>query len=96
MASYVCTLQFTPKGFSEIKNTRERTQNFRNVAEKLNIQVTDIFWTQGEYDGILIFDAPDEVTATAATLELACEGYVRPSTHRAFRDTEMQSILEKF
>lgn len=95
MPTYVCTLQFTCKGFSEIKNTRTRTQNFRNVAEKLNIQVTDIFWTQGEHDGILIFDAPDEGAATAATLELASEGFVRPSTHRAFRDDEMQSILDK-
>lgn len=95
MATYICTIQFTNKGFSEIKSTRERTQKFRSVAEKLNIQVTDIFWTQGEHDGVLIFDAPDELTATAATLELASEGYVRPSTHRAFRDDEIKSVLDK-
>ena len=95
MPTFVSTIQFTTKGFSDIKQTRQRAESFKSNAEKLNISVSDLLWTQGAQDGVLIFDAPDDETAAAAVMSLASDGYVRPNTSRAFRDAEVQGILDK-
>src|SRR5262249_40887453 len=47
--------------------------------------VTNVFWTLGAYDGLLIFEAPDDETATALMLHLGKAGRAdddRPSIHR--------------
>jgi uncharacterized protein with GYD domain len=57
--------------------------------------VSAIYWTLGAFDGVLICEAPDEVTATAAMLHLSAQGNVRTHTARAFGASEMEQILAK-
>ena len=42
---------------------------------------------------MIVFEAPDETTATAAMLHLSSLGNIRTQTARAFGDAEMQKIL---
>ena len=63
------------------------------AAKKLGAKVTDIYWTLGEYDGLLIFQAADDETATALLLHLAAAGNVHTTTARAFTASEMDKIL---
>lgn len=56
--------------------------------------MSDIFWTLGQFDGLIVFDAPDEETATAAMLHLGSLGNVQTQTSRAFRAAEMKKVLE--
>jgi uncharacterized protein with GYD domain len=51
------------------------------------------FWTLGAFDGVLIFEAADEETATAAVLQLGSLGNVQTQTGRAFNTAEMEKIL---
>lgn len=60
----------------------------------MGIKVSDIFWTLGRFDGLIIFDAPDEETATAAMLHLGSLGNVQTQTSRAYRAAEMKEMLE--
>ena len=55
----------------------------------------DIFWTLGPFDGLVVFDAPDEETATALMLHLSSFGNVHTQTARAYEATEMEQILGK-
>ena len=52
-------------------------------------------WLVGEYDGLLIFEAPDEQSAVALMARLAKLGNVRTRTLRAFYAAEMKQILAK-
>ena len=40
----------------------------------MGVKVTDIYWTLGDHDGVLIFEAPDDETATTLLLHLAALG----------------------
>jgi uncharacterized protein with GYD domain len=55
--------------------------------------VTGQYWTLGAFDGVIVLEAPDEATATAALLHLGTLGNIRTQTARAFDAGEMQKIL---
>ena len=58
-------------------------------------KVKDIYWTLGAQDGFVIFDAPDDETATALMLYVGSQGSIKTTTTRAFNAAEMQKVLAK-
>jgi uncharacterized protein with GYD domain len=93
MARYIATIKFTPKGAAEIKDTARRANTFKSAAKKLGVKVTDLYWTLGRFDGLIVMDADDEQAVTAAMLQLAAQGYVHTQTARAFNANEVEEIL---
>jgi uncharacterized protein with GYD domain len=61
----------------------------------MGVKVTNIYWTMGDHDGVLIFEAPDDETATSFLLHVAAAGNVQTTTMRAFTAAEMDTILTK-
>ena len=95
MATFISTVQFTDQGMKDIKATRKRAEAFKATAEKLGVEVKNVFWTLGRFDGLLVFDAPDEETDTALMLHLGSFGNVHTETTRAYQASEMEQILSK-
>lgn len=95
MATFVSTIKFTEQGIKAIGETTKRAAAFKSAAKKTGVKVKDVYWTLGAYDGLLVFDAPDEETATALLLLLGAEGNVHTTTARAFTAAEMDAILTK-
>ena len=95
MATYVVLVRFTDQGVKNAKQTVERADAFRHMAEKAGARVKDIYWTQGSRDIVAICDAPDAEAATALALSVSTRGNVRSETLRAFSFNEMKSILAK-
>ena len=95
MATYVSTVKFTEQGVRAIGDTTKRSAVFKSAAKKMGVKVKEIYWTLGAFDGLMIFDAPDEETATAALLHLGSLGNVQTSTARAFTAAEMDKVLAK-
>jgi uncharacterized protein with GYD domain len=93
MATFITTLHFTEQGAKSVRNSCERAAAFKTTAEKLGVKVTGEYWTLGAFDGVILFEAPDEATATAAMLHLSSLGNVRTRTARAYDTTEMRKIL---
>jgi uncharacterized protein with GYD domain len=93
MATYVTTLKLTSHGIADIQDTARRAAAFRTAARKLGAKVRDIYWTLGAFDGVLVFEAPDDETATAAMLHLGSQGYVQTQTARAFTAAEIEKVL---
>ncbi len=95
MATFITTLKFTQQGIKGIGDTTQRAAAFKAAAKKLGVKVTGTYWTLGDHDGVLIFEAPDDETATTALLHLGATGNVHTTTVRAFTAAEMDKILEK-
>ena len=93
MATFISTIRFTPQGIKAIGETTKRAASFKAAAKKLGVKVTNVFWTLGAFDGLLIFDAPHEETATALMLQLGSLGNAQTTTARAFTAAEMDTIL---
>jgi uncharacterized protein with GYD domain len=95
MATFISTVRFTDQGMKDIKATRKRAEAFKTAAEKMGVEVKNVFWTLGRFDGLIVFDAPDEETATALMLHLSSFGNVHTETMRAYQAVEMEQILGK-
>ena len=93
MATFITTMHFTEQGIKAVRDTCERAAAFKATAQKLGVKVTGIYWTLGAFDGVIVCEAPDEATATAALLHLGALGNVRTQTARAFTAPEMEKIL---
>ena len=76
-----------------VRDACERAATFQAAAEPLGVRVAGIYWTLGVFDGVFVWEAPDEETATAALLHLGALGNVRTQTARAFTAPEMEKIL---
>jgi len=95
MATYVGLLMFTGQGMENIQDSPKRADQYKKIAKKMNIKVKDIYWTMGDYDGVIVFEAPDDETATSGMLSLGLEGNVTTKTLRAFTANEMKPIIDK-
>ncbi len=93
MATYIATVRFTSEGIDAIRETTKRATAFKTTASRMGVKVTDIFWTMGPTDGVIIFDAPNDQKATAAMLALSSRGTVQTTTSRAFRSNEMAKVI---
>ena len=59
------------------------------------MKFNDFFWTLGQYDLVILAEAPDDETMTAVMLKLASLGNVKSQKLRAFRSNEMEAIMKK-
>jgi uncharacterized protein with GYD domain len=95
MATYLTLIKFTERGAKDIKDTCKRAADFKGHAKKHGIEVKEQYWCLGAYDGLIVFDAPDDETATAAMLSLSSREYVTTQTLRSFNAAEMSKIVGK-
>jgi uncharacterized protein with GYD domain len=95
MTTFVSTIKFTEQGIKAIGETTRRAAAVKAAAKKMKVKVTDIYWTLGLFDGLLVFEAPDDETATAMLLHLGALGNVQTTTARAFTAVEMDKVLAK-
>ncbi len=95
MPTFITLLRWTSKGAQEVMDTTKRYRKATAEMEKMGIKERGFFWTLGGYDAIYIGDAPDEETATAASLAISSQGNVRTETLRAYSADEMDKILAK-
>src|SRR5580692_212496 len=95
MATFITTVKLTQQGMTDIQDTGKRAASVKDAAKKMGCKVTNVFWTMGAFDGLLIFEAPNDETATALMLHLGAQGNVHTETARAFTAAEMEKILAK-
>lgn len=95
MATYVMLTHFTDQGIKNVMDSPKRADAFKQAAKKHGATVREVFWTLGQYDSMIIVEAPDDVTMTALGLSLGTLGNVRTHTLRAFSEAEMQTIVGK-
>ena len=93
MATFLTTIQFTEQGARTIDETCDRATDFKAKAKKMGVKVREVYWTLGPFDGVILFEAPDDETATRAMLYLSSLGNVRTQTVRAYVASEMEKLL---
>lgn len=95
MVTYVLLVNWTEQGIKTVKDTVKRSEDVRKLAERLGGRMVTILWTQGQYDLVGIYEAPDEESANAFAIALGMSGNVRTNSLRAHSAEEMQRILDK-
>jgi uncharacterized protein with GYD domain len=95
MATYVSLLKFTEQGVKKLKDTCKRAADFKESARKLGLEVKEQYWCMGRYDGLIVFEAPDDDAATGGMLALSSQDNVTTQTLRCFTAVEMGKIIGK-
>jgi uncharacterized protein with GYD domain len=95
MATYIALMQYTDQGIRNVKDTIRRAAAASDVAGKMGVKFTELFWTLGHYDLAILAEAPDDEAMTAVMLKITSLGNVKSQTLRAFRSQEMEALLKK-
>ena len=95
MATYMALIKLTERGVKEIKETGKRAADLKTHEKKHGIVVKEQYWSMGAYDGLILFEAPDDETASAAMLSLTSREHVTTQTLRCFTAAEMSKIVGK-
>ena len=95
MTRFVMLIRYTEIGISQIHRTVGRAAQFREDAAALGIAIESVYWTMGEFDGVVTFTAPDTETALALATHLGGRGYVRTTLLPAFNQEEFGRALAR-
>ncbi|MGH6639321.1 MAG: GYD domain-containing protein [Polaromonas sp.] len=95
MGTYIALSCFTDQGIRSVKDTTKRADAVKEAAKKFGANMSQIYWTLGQYDVVAIIEAPNDESATAFALAIGAAGNVRTQTLRAFSKDEMNAILLK-
>ena len=93
MATYISLVNYTEQGIKAIKDSPDRVDAVRALAEKLGGKMTHLFLTMGAYDLVAISEFPDAEAAAKFTLTIGSAGNVRTTTLQAFTEGQMREII---
>lgn len=95
MTRYLSLLTFTDQGIRDVKQTITRAEAFQGAVEAAGGKVLSQYWAVGDADGCVIFEAPDDSTASALLLSLGHKCNVRTKSMRVYDAKEFESVLKK-
>ncbi len=95
MPTYVNLIKFTEQGVRNYRETVRRAEEYWAAIERAGGRVKEEVWTLGDYDIVVLLEAPDDETAMSLALGVSSLGNVRTTTLRGFAADEMRRILER-
>ncbi len=94
MSTYLSLSNLTDQGVRSMKDLARRLQNAEQTFAQMGAQLREVYLLMGQYDYIVIADAPDDETMARIALAIAGQGNVRTQTFRAFDRSEMLKLVE--
>jgi uncharacterized protein with GYD domain len=88
-------MNWTDHGVKNSKDSVRRAKEAEGLIAPFGARFQSIHWTVGQYDIVIVMEAADEESATAALLALGSQGNARTTTMRAFSAEEMGRIVSK-
>ena len=94
MPTYVNIFHLTQKGVENFRKGPERVTAAKRLYQAMGAKIKDFYMVMGQYDAVVISEAPDDETATKAVLAITSLGYVRSESMRAFTEDEYKKLIE--
>lgn len=93
MPTYITLIRFTQKGIETIKEGPARLDAAKQTFRAMGAEVKAFYLTMGQYDAVVIADAPNDETRAKLALTIGAMGYSRTETLRAFTEDEYRKII---
>jgi uncharacterized protein with GYD domain len=93
MATYIALNKLTAKGADAIKDTVKRSEQFTQLANRLDVEIKTIYWGTSPYDSIAILEAQSDAAVMAFGVACKQAGFFTSDTLRVFSKSEMLGIL---
>jgi uncharacterized protein with GYD domain len=95
MPTYVTLIHYTEQGVKTFKDLKSRLEETRRAGETMGAKLNAFYLTMGQYDAVVISEAPDDATVAKLALAAGGRGNVRTETLRAFDENEAMRIAEE-
>lgn len=92
MPTYISLVNLTEQGIKEMKLAPERLQAFDAAAKEVGGKLVGFYLVMGQFDYVVITEAPDDQTAARLIIGTIAQGSVRTQTMRAFPREEFEHI----
>jgi uncharacterized protein with GYD domain len=93
MANYVMLANWTDQGMRAIAEHPRRLDTARKALEEMGGRMSSVFMTMGQYDLVIVYEAPDDAVAARFTLMLGRLGNVRTQSLKAFSEEAYRGII---
>jgi len=93
MATYISLLHFTEQGIKNIKQGPDRLDAAKQAYKAAGAEVKEFYLTMGQYDAIVVSEAPDDETTAKIALSIGALGNVSTETFRVFQESEYKRII---
>lgn len=93
MSHYIILWKFTEQGIKNVKDSPQRAETFKRTIEKAGGKLIGTFYTFGEYDGVSIVEASDDMIVMSSLLAVEKQGNARTVTLKAFTYDEAAKII---
>lgn len=95
MSHYILLINWTDQGRDKIKESSHRYDSFKTSLEKAGGKVIGCYYTFGEYDQVIIIEAPNDETVMSLMLQVGIIGNAKTKTLKAFNvDTGLKVIKD--
>ena len=93
MATYISLLRFTDQSAEKLKGAPAQLDAAKQAFQAMGAQLKDFYVMMGEYDALIIFEAPDDEAALKLAFATGAGGGVTTDTVRAFTEDEFRKII---
>ena len=94
MSDYILLINWTEQGISKIKESPDRYNSFKASLEKAGGKLIGGYYTFGEYDVIIIIEAPNDEVVMSLMLKVGSAGNVGTKTLKAFNAEQGIKIIK--
>ncbi|MBA2268015.1 MAG: GYD domain-containing protein [Nitrosopumilus sp.] len=94
MSHYVLLINWTEQGINKIKESSDRYYSFKTSLENAGGKLVGGYYTLGDYDVVLIIEAPTDEVIMSLMLKVGSYGNVRTKTLKAFTAEEGMKIIK--
>lgn len=93
MTTYVMLMNWTDQGARNVKESPRRLDAAKKALHEVGGEFKFFFMTMGEYDMVVVYEAPDDAVAARFTLQVGQLGNVRTKTMKAFPESAYREII---
>src|SRR5437763_179703 len=96
MPIYMTQFSYTPEAWATLsKNPVDRSEAISGLAQKIGGRLISLYYSFGEYDGLVLFEAPDDKMAAALAIGAALPGHLKAvKTTPLFTTQETMEVLK--
>ena len=93
MPIYFTLINYTDQGIRNLKDTPARIAAARQAVEGAGGTLRSYRLTLGQYDAVVVSEAPSDEVYASVILTIAAQGNIRTTTLKAFSEEESFRIL---
>lgn len=97
MPRYMTQFSYTQQAWAALtQNPQDRSQQLASLLENAGGRLISLDYSMGDYDGVIITEAPDDVTLAAVVSAAMSPGHVRVTkTTKLMSPQEMMEAWQK-